>query len=239
MMFSNNGGEATAQEKLKELKQQNAKRWEKLKLLHAAAMGGNEEETTTPANDDEPSSTNTSTGNEDLDDGNPRAFLREVVETHDELVQTKAVLEQRLQHDKRKLDEMKFLLQQNRELRAGLDDKKEEARSKRNDGDDSKESRIETRRNKLQQEHEWLLEELSYVANLIHDNDDCPPQLWSLEKLLRELLNSVWDDNGWVYTTSKNPIHPKHLALLQKYHVIQSHGLEENLVRLTDYLAGV
>jgi hypothetical protein len=235
MVFSDEG-EVEAKEKLKELKQQNAKRWEKLKSLHAEALGRNEGEATVPASGDDEPSTTSSTKNNDLDDGNPRAFLREVVETHDELVQTKAILEQRLQNDKRKLEDMQFLMQQNLELRAGLHARKEAADSERGDGDDSQESTINTKRNKLQQEHAWLLGELSYVANLI--DEDSPSPLWSLERLLRELLDVVWDDNrdGWVLTASTNPIHPKHLELLHECHVIKSHDLEKNLVSLTDYV---
>lgn len=235
MVFSA-GDEAAAQEKLKELKEQNTKRWEKLKALHAAANGGEEEE----AAEELPSKSSIDL---DKDAANPRAFLREVVETHDELVQIKAILEQRLHHDRRKVDEMKFLLHQNRELKAGLEDKIEAGRPDGYEQESAavtrqehvKESTFVTRKAKLEQEHAWLLEELSYVANLMHADDDS--ELWSLETFLLELLKSLWDDEyGWLHTASDNPIHPKHLELLQEYHVIESDKNDPDYVRLTDYL---
>lgn len=232
---NDNEGETEAENELQELKRQNAERWAKLKSLHLRNEGGNDEGEAT--DEDEPTSKPPINDNIPDFDGDPRAFLREVVETYDELVQTKAILEQRLQHDRRDLDDMRFLLLQNRELNAGLDAKKEV--SDANDDAISGPEQIAIKKNQIDEEHQWLTRELSYVANLVEsDHARGSGTFWSFEQLLNKLLEATWNKDPWVLTAAQ-PIHPKHLEILHQYHVVQSHHLDPDLICLRDYLAGV
>lgn len=198
---------------LQELKRQNAERWKKLKLLHAGLP--------VPETTDE---TDATTNNPQVD---PRVFLREVVETHDELVQAEAILQQRLEHETKKLASMKELFQQNQELQSNLQTRM----ASRQQTPPNESSTEESANEALQREHEWLQGELSYVTGLI-DKDIETSGLWSLERLLQELLTLKEP----YLLTSSLPIHPKHVELLERCYVIERSEDNPDLIRLTNYL---
>lgn len=203
---------------LQELKRQNAERWKKLKLLHSGLP--------VPETTDE---TDTATTNLPCIEHDPRVFLREVVETHDELVQAEAILQQRLEHERKKLASMKELLQQNQELHLNLEARMQ---SRQQIIVSPNESTTEDSTNEaLQQEHEWLTGELTYVTGLI-DKEIETSGLWSLERLLQELL-TLKDP---YLLTSSLPIHPKHVELLERCYVIEHSEDNADLIRLTNYL---
>ena len=223
MMDHGMDNDETRNSKLQELKQQNADRWAKLQLLHSQHSNGPVDLSATLAQEIK----QVATVVDPKLDADPRAFLREVVETHDELVQTRAVLEQRLEHDKSRIGVMKQILQQNHELKANLETRKEA----------SNPTSTRTPVNNLEEESNWLMRDFIYIMHSL--DEDSTPGLWSLNKLVQELMQRYLTSPSDPYLLASSlPIHPNHIALLNKYYVIQSHEHNPDLICLTDYLEG-
>ena len=212
--------------KLEQLRRENAGRWEHLRRLQSQHRQKDTLDIKAELTREyELCSTTIKQPNFDPD---PRAFLREVVETHDELVHARAILEQRLQHEKRLLAFTKQLLDDNIEINANL--------IARKDASHRATSTIEPEEN-LAEELNWLNGELKYVADLV--DKDASRNLWSFYELVQELIQRYLTSPSDPYLlVSSEPIHPKHIELLRRCHIIQTHEDNTDLVRLTDYLEG-
>ena len=164
-------------------------------------------------------------------DPDPRAFLREVVETYDELVQARAILEQQLEHDKKMIEVNTRLLEENRELNAVLLERNEASQRVA-----SKPVSVECH----EEEAKWLNHELAYVTALLDGSGASRRNgLWSLHQLIEELMRRYLSSPSDPFLlVSALPIHPNHIALLLQCCVIQIHEDNQDLVCLTDYLEG-
>ena len=165
-------------------------------------------------------------------DPDPREFLREIVETHDELVQARAILEQQLEHDKKMIEVNTRILEESREINAVLLSRNEASQRAA-----STPVSVEY----LQEEARWLNDEFTYVAALLDGSGSTSRSngLWSLRQLIQELmqryLSSPSDPFLLVPTL---PIHPNHITLLLRCCIIQRREDNPDLVCLTDYLEG-
>ncbi|KAI2495618.1 hypothetical protein MHU86_18892 [Fragilaria crotonensis] len=159
----------------------------------------------------------------------PRAFLREVVETHDELVQLKAILEEQLEHNNKMIGVNTCILEESREINAIL-----VSRNKASQQAVSTSVSV----NQLEEESLWLNDELAYLTSLLDRSGTSQNSgLWSLHKLVQELMRRYLASPSDPYLlVSVLPIHPNHIALLSRCHVIQTHEDNPDLVCLTDYL---
>jgi hypothetical protein len=99
--------------KLEQLRRENAARWEKLRRLQSQHRQTDALDMRAELAREYEQYATISQPNFDPD---PRAFLREVVETHDELVHARAILVQRLQHETRRLAFTKALLDELRSI---------------------------------------------------------------------------------------------------------------------------
>lgn len=214
---------------LKELRKKNAERWVKLKglfsqhkeedkipvheaLLQEMRKIGHSQKISEDAFNLEP---------------NPQDFCREVVRSYDELVETKTVLEQELQHNKEKIKTMNDILDQHTKIKA--DFLKSESSSTK--------EKVATLNDSLNLEQEWerLREELSYVAGKIERRKD--DIFWSLEKLVEKLLEFYISSPSDPYLLVDSlPINPSHVEFLKRSDIIKSHEHSENLICLMDYI---
>jgi hypothetical protein len=211
--------------KLEQLKRENAGRWAQLQLLQSQH---HQKDALDIRAELARECAQISTISQPNFDPDPRAFLREVVETHDELFHTRAILEQRLQHEQRLLVFTKQLLDDNIEIKANLITRKEASNRAT--------SKIEPAKN-LREESNWLNDELKYVTDKV-DNDSSR-SLWSFNKLVQELIQRYLTSPSDPYLlVSSLPIHPNHVELLNRCHIIQAHEDNADLVCLTDYLEG-
>ena len=211
--------------KLEQLRRENAARWEQLRRLQYQHRQTDALDMRAELAREYEQCATISQPNFDPD---PRAFLREVVETHDELVHARAILVQRLQHETRRLAFTKALLDDNIEIQAYLITRKEAS--------DRATSTIEPEEN-LTEELFWLHEELKYVTHVV--DKDASGNLWSFHELVQELIQRYLTSPSDPYLlVSSLPIHPKHIELLHRCQIIQTHEDNLDLVRLTDYLEG-
>ena len=213
--------------KLDQLKQQNADRLARLRQL--ASQWSN--------NNDDSSETDAILQRElklmpTLDEPNlepdPTIFRQEVVETHGELLQVKAVLEERLEHDKSLLAVQRRLLEESQEVDTILVTRRDRA---------NQESSILQSKYDPLEESRWLNDELNYLTAVL--DEDSANDLWSLATLLHELIQRYMDYPSDPYLLiSVLPIHPRHVALLLRCQIIENHEDNPELIRLTDYLEG-
>lgn len=164
-------------------------------------------------------------------DPEPRDFLREIVETHDELVQVRTVLEEQIEHDKKMIAVNTRILEENREINAVLLSRNE---------DSQRAASTPVSIKSVEEESKWLNDEFAYVTSLLDGSGSSRSSgLWTLHKLVQELMRRYLSSPADPYLlVSALPIHPNHIALLLRCCVIQSHEDNPDLVCLTDYLEG-
>ncbi len=162
----------------------------------------------------------------------PRAFLREVVETHDELIQLKAILNEQIEHNNKMIGVNTCILEDSREINAAL--------VSRNNASQQAVCTSESV-NQLEEESIWLNDELAYLTSLLDQSGASQSSgLWSLHKLVQELMRRYLKYRSDPYLlVSVLPIHPNHIELLSRCNVIKIHEDNPDLVCLTDYLEGI
>mmetsp|Transcript_30791 Transcript_30791/g.46707 ORF Transcript_30791/g.46707 Transcript_30791/m.46707 type:complete len:232 (+) Transcript_30791:98-793(+) len=223
--------ESKANSTLNEIREQNAERWAKLKSLYSQHKDQDKISVETALVHDMTKIDDSQNLIEDVFDSepNPQEFCREVVRSYDELVQTRTVLEQQLRHNKDKIKAMNDIMNQHDEIKQNL----LQSEKVSNKGRSETNSKLLT----LEQELEWLHEELSYVTRNIEGTKD--DTFWSLEKIIKQLLELYFTSPSDPYLLADSlPVNPSHIELLKRCSIIQSHEHNQNLICLTSYLPG-
>jgi predicted DNA-binding ribbon-helix-helix protein len=178
----------------------------------------------------------------------PYNFLKEIVETYDELTQMKAILEQRIQYDRDQLQFYQSLLDRNNRLHTEISlQRKKVLEDKERSKSPTHSERLT---NHLKDKHQQLCQDLTLVFELLkgtrHDRvgggvtGNTNHQLWSLEKFTHELVHKYMHSPTDPYLmVSSIPVHPNHVELLKNCLILEMHEDNSDLVRVTDYLEGI
>jgi hypothetical protein len=183
-------------------------------------------------------------------------FSAELVNSHDELKHTNAVVEQHKERQQQKLREMKQMNDQYKSVNGALVlMQSSNAHPQRDDQSSSSSSSSE---DNLQRENRWIRQELKYVAQKLElcannkrrrlessdqssnaaKNDarwkENNKRTWSLDHFLLKLTECYLASDPYVLVSSL-PVEPWQVDFLRECHVIRIHPDNPNLVCLSDY----
>lgn len=220
------------EERLKELRGENEEQWERLKTAATPSPSF----TPCQALLIELQAVESTRTNLSLR-ANTHEYCREILQMHDELKHTNAVLDQRIRLAQERLASLQRWTHQQHEVQMKMSAMSAMSTLTRNTAND-----MET------DDHAWVRNELLYVAKLIDDRSlSSEPKTkrsrgsstqtqWTLDRFVLELLQKQRSSPMDPYLmTSHLPIAAGHVTFLLDSHVIQRHDQNEHLVCLTDY----
>ena len=219
--------------RLELLRRKNAERWSTLKELHQKCAS------TTPTADNQIAATALTSELETLQSTSrqhaPLDFTQEVVNSYDELRQTNALLKQRTERERIKLDSIKQMNVQYNSVNEAL----LSVQRNTHPHQDQKCSEDDN----LQRENQWIRQELQHVAHQVTkrrrrlENDAAKKRkqnTWSLDRFVLRLMERYLASDPYVLVSSL-PVEQWQVDFLCSCHVIRIHPDNPNLVCLSDY----